>query len=656
MINRTRIAAICIAAMIMVCGVAVRADSALGASVVSPLGERFAGHFDDATRPYAMQVVEAFANGPDPDLAEQYMVAVLAVFGWAAQAKMNGLSYSEESYEAFFDDDLKPYAVKVAAALANKPSSFAAHSYKIGVVHTRAWAASFAYLMGPVYEAMRGAPLQKTAVFSMETFSSYACAPDHAVILGFDGKNSAEGSYSAAWHPGGASKNDDVGDVVRVAAGKISLRVFPMLPYDRLYGEKMRIAKSWMNRIPACGDQGKRAYSLRLATRNDSVEPVISESTETDIPAYCVSDMELPYRWDAKNGLFRESRLRVAEDGQERASAHGGKMAVALQKYYRERLERDKALAGHVRRYNAVWERFIALFGPEVAPRVRALQWEWLRERQNVFAGFSKNRPHLTAEQLAEAFREEVLEFDGPHLRYMELVLRLMAQPDVKLVMALDGLQGTIMNSIESLDSERRYLQNFYKSFPQDMSYFLPRDTLNDPAFRDPVRLVIGKTKARRTVNCGFSSYDNETHSVYSAPKGELWGVSTYYFDGKHNKKQQVRVLRVAGGKISFLTPPSPVEERFFRGQAVSWMYPPMPPGESYNECSMGPALAVEDTPGKNPPFRVRGIYFQGNLNTYTSAWECVPECSVPYVWKKGVFVEGKPECLAQGEWGPKQP
>ena len=328
---------------------------------------------------------------------------------------------------------------------------------------------------------------------------------------------------------------------------------------------------------------------------------------------------------------------------------------AAVNERYTQALEKNPAFAEHHKQFNTLWAQYATLFAPETLQRLRLVYRDRIYDRTVRLAS------HPEAMQDFGIFCREVITADAPFMAYMTLVTSLARTPDARLLVALEPVFASL-DSYEALsggDADATLSANYHKGvLSLRLAQNLPQ-TVNDlaPWARCeaeelvPVILTDGSQTAGVTRSHIGDFSESWEMTLRRDKDATAWGRVAFTSSNQRGETREfARVLRIAKGKITLLTPPLPKAESFFRSGAAAWNYPASAAGVTrYQECSMAPAIRV----GRELPFSVTAVYTQTNPPEGASpSWECIPECSIPYKWNGTAYEPGTPNCLPAGKWG----
>ena len=144
------------------------------------------------------------------------------------------------------------------------------------------------------------------------------------------------------------------------------------------------------------------------------------------------------------------------------------------------------------------------------------------------------------------------------------------------------------------------------------------------------------------------------TMFVDESKQRSLWCLISEGGSDRYATFIEKRIMRAGRGGLEFLTPPLPVEEEFFT--AGGFVYPKegqLGYKAGLTECEMEVSFEVNS---EKVPFEVTAVLMQQNVDNYTPAYLCTPECSIPYIWDGKGYVRGERVCKAAGEWGVALP
>ncbi len=395
------------------------------------------------------------------------------------------------------------------------------------------------------------------------------------------------------------------------------------------------------------------------------------------------------YTWSEKSKTYlRKPGTCRDDDGWKPRSPFAGETLTPVANYAETLAKTDKALQKNEEALAAAWKSFQALFDEKTRQYLQKEYDAWRYDRQiSLYRLVGKEGE----------FANAVLAGDKPVLEFMQRVAVLAAQPDARLLVLLDDAHKKVVapprTDNDRYDRDEEEGGYYYRSellsgkkqpllaqrFARQLALLQPPapQTDKDRYNRAPVYTAKG-LEGGASIVFTYENPDNayrgrqeklpgrtNSFTVRHGADGAYWGVTEQQVDpfrrgySNDGRGAALRIIRVHGGKIAFVTPALPEEKSFFknpelrRGKVV-WRYPQTDRRYYYGECEMRPAFTLDTS---KTPFGLTAVdqRLHGRAAPENS-WQCIPECSIPFTWNGSAYVPGDPVCLPEGQWGAKEP
>ncbi|MCC8194486.1 MAG: hypothetical protein LIP28_07565 [Deltaproteobacteria bacterium] len=381
------------------------------------------------------------------------------------------------------------------------------------------------------------------------------------------------------------------------------------------------------------------------------------------------------YTWNDTSGSFimADGTCRDDDGWKPRSPFDADDNLLPVAGYMRKLAGEDEAVRKHREAVENALAAFLDSFDGEARELAQGLTDGWLFDRQFPLYRLVGDKAAFT-----EAYRKN----DEPVLRYLRTVASLAKTPDARLTLLMEDFADRL--ALDGKERERLRNTGRYPA-PSDLlrgngkpAWFVTHaleqlSRLEPPNGEQPVApaYTASGLEGGETITLTYDpkqffhrSEGDAVANTYTMRRGSdeaSWGhgllavgkrlaYGNAYSHFLETPRQYM--LRVADGKISFVTPLPPEEKEFFtrpkvdRRGKVLWTIP----GErrAAVPCAMTPVLEVDASAA---PFAVTAK----DVPLYRDYYLCVPECSVPYAWNGNAYVKGTPECLPDGQWGVRE-
>ncbi|SBW06310.1 exported hypothetical protein [uncultured delta proteobacterium] len=409
-------------------------------------------------------------------------------------------------------------------------------------------------------------------------------------------------------------------------------------------------------------------FAFRADAKQLFASPGLSYTCEPKCSGFTYTWNETAQSFIMADGICRE------DDGWKPKSPFDAKgNLLPVTGYIRTLADKNETVRNHEQAVEAALAAFLGSFEGAALDLVRSFTDGWLADRQ-----FPLYR--LIGD--TNAFTAAYTKNDEPVLRYFRTVAELAKTPDARLTLlledpaarlALAAKNGAAKNGKENRN-ERRYpgaydlLRGSAKpawlvTYAREQNALLETPKQENRRYPYTATGLDGGETFVLTYDKPFlyratDETPSNTYSMRKGSDGAFWGhalvvvgKSPEYDNAYENllKTPRQYILRVADGKIAFVTPALPEEKDFFTNPEVDdwgkvlWKAPGE--GRAAPLCEMEPAFTVDTA---TAPFVVTAR----DTALYADYYLCVPECSIPYRWDGNAYVRGAPECLPAGKWG----
>ncbi|CAK7059024.1 MAG: hypothetical protein DELT_01344 [Desulfovibrio sp.] len=377
------------------------------------------------------------------------------------------------------------------------------------------------------------------------------------------------------------------------------------------------------------------------------------------------------YTWnDVTNSFHMSEGVCREDDAWQVQSPFDGETLLPVANYKQELARKNELVAAHEKTVRDAAAAYIASFEGPAATVAETDIRNWFFDRQMPVY-------HLIGQE--EAFIAKMQEMDAPALAFLQKVSALITKPDARLVLLLDE-----QSTRQSAPKERRGYPDRREPSPSSLLQAGKKDSRDKkiPWFaaygQRQLKLLAAPVKDSRgrmpytakgleggdVIKFAYpkrysnQEFDHNRFSIKKGSDGAYWGLAAlarerYAYSRQDGYTETLyverhRIMRVANGKVSFVTPELPKEAEYFtkpqmRGRdSVQWFDKS---GRSAR-CYTAPGFRVDTT---KTPFTLSATTIQ--YDTFERI-ECTPECVVPYTWNGKAYVKGAPVCQPEGTWG----
>ncbi len=289
--------------------------------------------------------------------------------------------------------------------------------------------------------------------------------------------------------------------------------------------------------------------------------------------------------------------------------------------------------------FNELWKAFYGLFSPTGHPSARRTALDWYRKCQQT--------PSIQQDFVVE---------------YMRRVVELSKTPDAELQFLLWGMRS-FLNRSDSANAPAALLaQVQWAEAGVGRSEELDRRLQDKYGYSEEQRITYAYNNDRTALSIDYDLGHNATsvgvHTLRPASGGLFYGST---FGDSWNRYETIRgfggdFVMIRDGIVHFLHIEAPEEKDFFLNppdpEAV-WHYPPQPEAldgaPRLSRCEM----AVRYRPLSDDDLSVVvAELYQINQGHYNPAWQCVPQCSIPYKLEDDEYRKQPLVCQPDGQWG----